>query len=315
VKSSEAPKWRAPADPSSWVAFGAVVLAIVLVAFARPPLNETFHEVKVGTDVYPLPSPEQTVVLSLGYRAAAADALYAHVLVSYGLHFQEKRRFEFVGNYLDTINALDPKFRAPYRFADTLLTLGPVKPRQRDYDKAREILERGMQEFPYDGELWNGAGQFMAYLAPAAFEDPEKKKEWKLAGARRLARACELIGSNENLPFHCVTAAGILSRAGEREATIQFLQRVIAVSDNEEIRQLALGYLGKVMGSVEKEEVEWRVNRFTHEWSRDMSFAKLETELIIGPPKDVAACAGGAKPRSTDCASSWTAWGERIERR
>ena len=107
MKSSEAPKWQPPADPSSWAAFGGVVLAIVLVAFARAPLNETFHEVKVGTDVYPLPSPEQTVVLSLGYRAAAADALYAHVLVSYGLHFQEKRRFEFVGNYLDTINALD----------------------------------------------------------------------------------------------------------------------------------------------------------------------------------------------------------------
>jgi hypothetical protein len=315
VKSSESEKWRPPSETASFVALGCVVVAIVLVAFVRPLLSASFHDVKVKSDVYPLPSPEQTVVLSLGYRAAAADAIYAHVLVSYGLHFQEKRRFEFAGNYLDTINALDPKFRAPYRFADTLLTLGPVRPRQRDYDKAREILERGMREFPYDGELWNGAGQFMAYLAPAAFQDPKVKQEWKLEGARRLARACELIGSNENLPFHCVTAAGILSRAGEREATVQFLERVVAVTDNEEIRQLALGYLGNVMGSLEKEEIEWRVSRFTREWRRDMSFAKLETQLIIGPPLDVAACAGGAKPRESECAASWTAWGERIKRR
>jgi hypothetical protein len=293
----------------------AIVVAIVLVALTRPSLVAHFHETRLGSDVYPLPSPDQTVVLSLGYRAALADALYAHVLVSYGLHFQEKKRFEFVGNYLDTINALDPKFRAPYRFADTLLTLGPKKARPADYLKAREILERGMNEFPYDGELWNGAGQFIAYLAPAAFEDPKQKQEWKLEGARRLARACELIGSNENLPFHCVTAAGILSRAGEREATIQFLERVVAVSDNEEIRSLALGYLGKVMGAREKEEVEWRVNRFTHEWARDLSFTKLETQLIVGPATDLSRCAGGVEPNATECAASWQAWGGRIERR
>ncbi len=291
-----------------------MMCAVALIAVVRPKLAKRFSEVKIASNVYPLPSPEQTLVMSLGYRSAMADALYAHVLVSYGLHFQAKRRFEFAGNYIDTINALDPKFRAPYRFADTLLTLGPVRPRKRDYIKAREILERGMEEFPYDGELWNGAGQFMAYLAPSGFDDPEVKKEWKLEGARRLARACELIGKNENLPYHCVTAAGILSRAGERDATIQFLRRVVAVTDNEEIRALALGYLSKVMGSPEKEEIEWRVNRFSREWSRDMSFAKLETELIIGPKVDVARCAGGNEPRATECAPSWRAWGERIER-
>ena len=42
----------------------------------------------------------------------------------------------------DTVNALDPKFRAPYRYTDTLLVLSAVKPLESDYDRARQIFER-----------------------------------------------------------------------------------------------------------------------------------------------------------------------------
>ena len=132
-----------------------VVASACVVGWVRPRLLDQFGQLKQTSDTFALPSPDQSVVLSLGYRSALADLLFAHVLVSYGLHFQEKRRYEFVGEYLDVINALDPKFRTPYRIADTLLTLQPVAPRQRDYDKAREVLERGLRALPHDTELWN----------------------------------------------------------------------------------------------------------------------------------------------------------------
>ncbi|MBE7480085.1 MAG: hypothetical protein HS104_08885 [Polyangiaceae bacterium] len=289
----------------------AIALAVLVIGFTRTRLTTRFHEIKATSDVYALPSPEQTVVVSLGWRSALADLIFSNVLVSYGIHLQERRRFEFVGNYLETINELDPKFRAPYRYADTLLTLGTVAPHPEDYARARKILERGMQELPHDGELWTQAGQFMAYLAPSTFKDEELKKEWKLEGARRLARACELVGHNENMPYHCITAATLLSKAGEREATIQFLERVLTVVDDEQVRALAAGYLNRTVGERERDEVHWRVERFANVWHEDLSYVSKDALLTVGPPIDAARCAGGA----AGCSASWRAWGERVERR
>src|SRR5262249_22116276 len=151
-----------------------------------------FHRATVTADIYPLPPPEQTVLASLGYRAALADALFAHVLVAFGIHVAEHRRLEFVGEYIDTINALDPIFREPYRYADTFLILTPETPQLEHWEKAREIYRRGMQNRPFDTELWSSAGQFLVYLAAPHLPTPELKREYRLEGARALARACEL---------------------------------------------------------------------------------------------------------------------------
>ncbi|MBK7581860.1 MAG: hypothetical protein IPI67_16830 [Myxococcales bacterium] len=315
MKSSEDRPGRAGRLRGALIAMALMLLCAAVIEKTRPNLAQQFHELKTGTDIYALPSPEQTVALSLGFRSALADLLFSQVLVSYGIHVQEKRRFEFVGNYLETINELDPTFRGPYRYADTLLTLGAVNPREADYVRARTILERGMKERPLDAELWSQAGQFMAYLAPTNFKDAEMKQEWRLEGARRLARACELVGSNENLPYHCITAATILSKAGEREATVQFLERVLTVVDDEEVRALARSYLQKTAGEQARDEVQWRVERFNNVWFSDLSYLGKDALLVAGPPLDVARCAGQSSGRGGDCNASWRSWGEGIDRR
>ncbi len=302
MKSSEA-------RGKSLFAWAALLVSGLLVAVSRPRLADSFHQVTTQSDVYALPSPEQTVVLSLGYRAALADLLYASVLVSYGLHFQEKRRFEFVGNYLHTITTLDPTFRTPYRFADTLLTLQPVPALWSDYETAREIQERGLEARPFDGELWSTVGQFWAYLAPSRATDPAVKEEWRMKGARTLARACELIGDDENLPFHCITAADIFTRAGEREASIRFLEKVLAISDDEEVRQIALGHLKKVLGEEERDRINQRFERFRERWGSDLQYVRKDTLLIIGPRFDVGKCAGGGRGQGDACVTSWRDWG------
>lgn len=292
-----------------------MALAALCIGLTRPRLSAQFHQIKVKSDVYALPSPEQTIVMSLGWRSALADLLYSNLLVSYGIHIQEKRRFEFVGNYLETVNELDPKFRAPYRYADTLLTLGAVNPRPEDYVRARKILERGMAERPFDAELWSQAGQFMAYLAPSQFSDADVKQEWKLEGARRLARACELVGTNQNLPYHCITAATLLSKAGEREATIQFLERVLTVVDDEQVRALAMGYLQKTAAERERDDVQRRVERFAGVWHKDLSYLTKDALLTAGPPLDVARCAGRTGGQGANCYATWRSWGEELDQR
>lgn len=254
-------------------------------------------------DVYPLPAPEQTVALSLGYRAALADYLFAHVLVSYGIHFQEKRNFEAVGDYLDAINELDPTFKRPYRIADTLLTLQPHAPGPASYRKARAILERGMTQFPLDAALWSSAGQFLAYLGPAGLKDEAEQAEWELAGGRALAHACEFVTDDDTVPYHCIVAAGLLTRGGQQEAARQFLQRVTQTTEDPAIQELAAAALARLGGDPAAAN---RRKRFEAAWGRDLPFVSMGAALAVGPSFDPATCGG----LGADCITSWRAWGE-----
>lgn len=298
-------------------ALGARVLAGVLAVAAATGIGELRSALlarttalRDKTDVYELPSPAQVVVLSLGYRSALADFLFAHVLVWHGIHFEQKRRLEYAADYLDTIAALDPTFRETYYYGDTLIAIQPVKPRHEDYVRARRLLEKGLAARPTDTDLWLSAGQFIAYVAAPWLEDPKEKAEWKLAGARVLAHACELVGSNDNIPYNCITAAGLLNRGGEREANIEFLQRVLAVSDDEALRDLALRYLERAVGERSEEELRARADRLRQAWRTDLPFVELTTELLLGPPTNPAACAG-LNARTIDCATTWADWRAR----
>lgn len=303
-------RWRARAGTAS-LAFVAV-LAATAVGFARSGLEGRFSKLRERSDVYALPSPEQVVVMSLGYRAALADLLFAHVLVWHGLRFEERRRFEFAADYLETVSTLDPSFRETYYFGDTLITMQPVRPRREDYVRARKLLEKGLAMRPHDTELWLTAGQYIAYVAAPWLEDPKEQEAWRLAGARILARACELVGSNENIPFNCIGAAGLLTRAGEREASIEFLERVLAVSDDEEIRELAIGLLQRALGERSRERVQARADRLRRAWKADLPFLSLTGALLIGPNAEPGACAG-LERRDAACATSWSAWRARTE--
>jgi tetratricopeptide (TPR) repeat protein len=294
----------------SWpIVFG--LLGMLGVGLSRIAIVPRFMALREKSDMYALPSPEQVVVASLGYRSALADLIFAHVLVWHGLHFEQKRRFEFAADYLDTVSTLDPTFRETYYFGDTLISMQPIPPRREDYVRARALLEKGLAARPFDTELWLSTGQYIAYVAAPWLEDPKEQSEWKLAGARILARACELVGSNENIPFNCIGAAGLLSKAGEREATIQFLERVLSVSDDEEIRAFALAYLERALGERARAQVRARADRLRKAWKSDLPFVGLTTELILGPPGDPAACAGRER-KSVACAATWASWRERV---
>jgi hypothetical protein len=295
-------------------AWGARLAGFALVAAAafgitelRSALLARTAKLREKTDVYGLPSPEQVVVASLGYRSALADLIFAHVLVWHGIHFQEKRRLDFAADYLDTVAALDPTFRETYYYGDTLITMQPVKPRHEDYVRARALLEKGLAARPGDTELWLSTGQFIAYVAAPWLDDPNEAAAWRLAGAKILARACELVGSNENIPYQCISAAGLFSKAGERDAQIQFLERVLAVSDDPELRERVLGYLERAVGDRTRDRLRARADSLRQAWRADLPFVGLTTELALGPPFDPAACAGIVKPK-LECATTWAAW-------
>ncbi|AGP37608.1 hypothetical protein [Sorangium cellulosum] len=296
------------------VAVALSAVAAVAIGSVRAPAAALEKRVAETSDVYVLPPPDEVVTLSLGYRSALADLLWSHVLVSQGLHTMERRRFENLTLLLDAINALDPTFRDPYLFADALITFQTSTTPYAEVVKAREIMERGAQNRPLDGELWLALGQFVAFIAPASYlTDPAEKARWRLDGARMLARAAELGGNDANISWQALGGAGILGRAGEREAQIRFLQRTLAVTDDEELKQKIRAQLDKLLGEQAAEAYRRRLDGFSEIWRRDLPFVSKTAILVLGPPRDPAYCAGGAHAGEPRCATTWRAWAERVD--
>jgi tetratricopeptide (TPR) repeat protein len=293
-----------------------VFIALCAIGLSRSRLVTAFLLGKDKHDVYALPKPEQVVVMSLGYRSALADLLFAHVLVSSGIHLSEKRRFETAASYLRTINELDPRFATPYRFADTLLTAQAVKATLDDYISARQILERGMHELKYDLTLWLSGGQFMAYVAPPRIEvlaGAEVAKEWRMEGARRMARSCELVGKDESAPLHCVTAARLLSQAGELAALRQFVERVVSVNDDPEVQAQALASLSRALGEEEKRKLVLRRERYDRLRNRGLAFLGKDRFLLVGPHYDAFSCLEGSRRLTVDCATALVDYHQRLD--
>ncbi len=287
-------KWsKADALPIAVLAAG-----IALFSLERARLVGAEAGIKTRHDVYLLPPKSQTVAMSLGYRAALADFIYGHVLVSVGVHLTEKRHFEFASAYLETVNELDPKFRDPYRYADAVITLQTVAVPEEAFHQARAILLRGTREHPYDQELWSAAGGFLAYLAPPHLHDPRDAEAFRQDGARLLARACELIGSNENIPYHCITAARLFGDAGNRAASQAFLQKLLVVSDDPEIRAIASRQLA-AMG------IQQHAQQFEKAWRDDLPFVSRNAQAAVGPRFDAAACAGRQADAGDACTTSF----------
>lgn len=291
---------------------GLVLASAATISAVRGTLADVHHRVNEASDVYVLPPPEQVVTLSLGYRSALADLLWAHVLVSQGLHTQEKRRFENLSLFLDSINELEPTFREPYVLADALFTFQGFTPSHDEVRKARAVMERGTRALPLDGELWLALGQFVAFIAPGSYlTDEKEKQEWRLDGARMLAQAAELGGGNAGLTWQTLGAAGIFHRAGQRDAEIRLRLRALAVTDDPELKDRLLRELGKLL-SAEQKEISINLDKKRIDlWQRDLPFVGRGTMLLLGPPVEPARCAGPGHERDPACAFTWRAWAER----
>jgi hypothetical protein len=295
-----------------------VLVCAVAVALVRGRLFDQHQRIRETSDVYPLPPPPELAVMSLGYRSALADLLWAHLLVSQGLHMMEHRRYENITLLLDAINELEPTYRDPYRLTDALVTFNSNKTPVEDVRKAREIMERGVKNRPLDAELWLVLGQFTAFIAPNSYlTDPAEQEQWRLDGARMLARAAELSGDNASVAWQAIGAARYLGKAGARDAEIRFLERTLVVTDDEELKEKLRARLAVLLDKQRDAERAERFPRLERGiWDMrhdDVPFVTRLRYMALGPPRDPAACAGAARAREAACASSFREWEERSE--
>jgi hypothetical protein len=279
----------------------ALLVSVGAIAATQPGLARAVAKVKLGEEVSALPPPDELRTMSLGYRAALADLLWASLKVEWGRRAEEHRKFPDIQRYLDGILALEPDHPTLYRFVDTLLVYRPGEiGTEADARAARAYLERGTRERPYDADVWLEYGQFIAFLAPTFLKDKAEIEAWRKDGALAMARSIEL-GSN---PGRSLTVATLLNQAGERQAAIKQLERTYALTEDPQMREqwrLKLAYLSG------KRDVESRVGAFEYEWRTRYPFLRREGALLLGQTTSPAACAGPDARERRECPADWTA--------
>jgi hypothetical protein len=285
------------------------------VAASRPHAAEAHRAADAFEALYALPSPEHLPLLSLGYRSALADMIFASTLVSAGQHFRARKVFEHLDRYLEAVLALEPEFYTVYYYADSMLTMSTVEMPKRNWRIARDIQERGLRQFPDDPDLWMSVGQFIAYLAPQHMPPEEDKREWQRAGARIIEHACDVWPRDVELPVSCVGQARLLSKAGEHAAMIQSLERLIALTDDPEVRASATTRLEQLLGEAERERFRERVSALSDLQRRDLPYVSRAAYQLIGPPTQPERCAGLHEPSTAPgCSGSFRAWSDALER-
>ncbi|NUP11026.1 MAG: hypothetical protein HOW73_33685 [Polyangiaceae bacterium] len=298
----------------------AFVLAGLAAGIGSQIVGRASHrEIKETTETYLLPPPQHLVVMSLGYRAAIADVLWANVLVTQGLRLGERRRFDTAVEYLQAINELEPKWRDPYRSTEALVTLqAKATPIEQVY-AVRRILERGVRERPMDAELWLILGQFTGQIAPGTYleDDPVEAEKWRREGSEYLARAAELAPSDPTIAWQTIGAGKVFARSGRLERAIELYSVILATTTDAELRERMEVLLAQLQRDKQEAEAETR-RRALHEVILDrFPGMTVSGALLLGPAPDPALCAGGARAPAADqpgCASGWTEWAERTKR-
>jgi len=293
---------------------GWLVLAASLgvIRAVRPGLAATVARVKETSASYPLPPSSQLSLVCLGYRAACADGIWAYVLVAQGLRLAEHRRFDHAARYYDAVTSLDPTYREPYLYVDAVLTFGAVRATEQDARDTRRLLERGMTARPTDAQLYLQAANFLAYIGPGYLPDEEEQTAWRLAGARTFQRASELGAGQNSLQWHSLAGAGILSRSGEREAAIGFLERAYAVTDDLEMRETILDKIRGLKGERAALRAQQTASRFEETWKLEFPFVSRTKILLLGPAADPWECVGSPlRHPPVPCIRDWRTWTEQ----
>jgi hypothetical protein len=278
------------------------------ISVLQRPLATRVHTVKQRDDVFAMPSSKYIVPLSLGYRAAAADLVWAKLLLEYSNHWADKKYFREAPLFIDDIIALDPSQMTLFRFVDTILIYQPTETNTSrgdidDCRAARHYLEVGLENHPYDAELWLHYGQFIAFMGPAYLTDHDEVEQWRVDGAKAIVRAMDLGIKVEKAG----AAWSILNRAGQRKAAIYALEHAIAMTDDPEEREKLAMQLQALTNEVKEDEGLRFVKSVETNLRKSFPIQTRGTALLLTPAPDPAACAGPDRALSQECLTSWAA--------
>ncbi len=281
-----------------------LVLGGAGVALLQPGLARTAHDLKESGDVYPLPPPAELHLATLGWDAAAVDLLWSNLLVVYGTHWAEHREFLETPKYADAILELEPTYAPLYKFIDTMLVYRPPQGTEKDVRAARAYLERGTRARPEDAVIWMNYGEFIAFIAPSFLHDEAEIARWRKEGAAAMGHGVEL-GGDADL---ALTAATLLTEAGQTEAAVRYLEHAYAFTEHPSMAAVhdAIGRrLARLQANEMRQAADTAARTVDEQWQRELPFVSRDLYLMLGPSVDPLRCAGLQGSEDTTCTRDW----------
>lgn len=175
-------------------------------------------------DIYYLPPAQWLKVMSLGYRRALADLIWLRALIYFGDEFANRGAVKHVFNYGEAMLALDPDFRSAYRWVGVAGVYTPNGSPPEFIERAVDVLRRGAERFPNDGDMAWDAGATITYeLLPNLPKDDPNREQLEAEGNDYMMAAARL---GAGPAWLVLTNATSLRKLGEKDRELRHLEEV-----------------------------------------------------------------------------------------
>ena len=212
-----------------------LLLAIVSGVWSlRGRAMQHYLAMQTYEDIYYLPPPEWLQVMSLGHRQALADLIWLRALIYFGDEFIHKGAVKHVFNYGESMLALDPDFRRVYRWVGVAGVYTPLGSSTEVMERSIDVLRRGVERFPDDGDLAWDAGATITYeLLPHLPKDDPDREQLKAEGNEHMMAAARLGAGPDWL---VITNATALRKLGQRDRELHHLEEMYAVVRDPKVK-------------------------------------------------------------------------------
>jgi hypothetical protein len=217
-------------------------------------------------------------MLSLGHTELAADFVFMRAIIYFGAQLHERGGFAWLDNYLDTIVALDPGWRTPYKWAGVATMYNGRAITNESVARSSHFLEMGVKQFPSDWELAFMLGcNYLFELRPKSADD---KASWQRQGGEWIRHAALVGGAPPWVPL---LAATIMRKEGQTEAAVRHLEEVYVATDDERTRAEVRNRLLSLKASLNFQQEERERRAFEQAWKAAAPYAPADFFVAVGP--------------------------------
>ncbi len=263
---------------------GIAILGFVAAVSLQNKSASALNSVMERDDRYYLPPSQWIRVFSFGYNEAAADLIWVKTIVYFGEKMTEKKSkagSQFVMNYLLSAVDLDPRFRNMY-VAGSTLTMFQNRGRvsEKTIQMAMDLLERGVSEFPDDGEILFSLG-FLHYYEMARFlpEDPDDPlhRKHKNLGRYYIGRSALMRGAP---PYAALLSASLMLKGDMDTAVLEHLKTMLVRETDPAIREELIDRIRKEAGKAAEKEIA-ATEQLQKEWRSVMPYVPFDFYTIL----------------------------------
>lgn len=243
-----------------------------------------YQDTVIDDGRYYLPPSSWMRVFSLGYNEAMADFIWVKTVMYFGEQMKKRNTQDatgFVMNYLLNAVDLDRKFRTLYSIGSTLtMYQNGGKISRRSLEMAIELLERGIQAFPNDGELYFSLG-FIHHYEMLNFisgdpEDPVTKEHLRL-GRYYFGKAALMDNAP---PYAGLLSTSLMQKWDASEMVIAHLKAMLVKETDPNMRAQLIEKLRAEAGKTAERDIE-KTDRLAREWQRELPFVPYDFYLIL----------------------------------